>query len=161
MELIQSYEGFDLGSDYFITEEGNVFSKKQGKLKQLKGEKLNGYLRVKLYSLNFSKKILVHRLVGVEFIPNPENKPFINHKNGVKWDNRVENLEWCTYSENLLHAYSVLKRKFPNSKLEINDILIIRKNYSKGKSVNELKSLFNVSHSTISEIFNNKRYKNI
>jgi hypothetical protein len=72
---------------------------------------LSGYKRVQI----FNKQYYVHRLVAQAFVPNPENKPCVNHINGNKLDNRAENLEWCTYSENNAHAYKT-GLKQPNTK---------------------------------------------
>lgn len=69
-----------------------------------------GYVRVSLYNKK-SKNYLVHRLVAEAFIPNPDNKPFINHIDGNKENNRISNLEWTTSSENLIHAYENGLRK--------------------------------------------------
>lgn len=66
----------------------------------------NGYERVELNKDGKPYYCLVHRLVATSFIPNPENKPEVNHKNGDKTDNKVDNLEWATKSENIKHAYN-------------------------------------------------------
>lgn len=93
---------------YQVSNLGNIRSVRR-KFKLLRFQKSNsGYLRVALFNGEDYQIISVHRIVAQVFIPNPENKPCVNHKNGIKTDNRVENLEWCTYSENLKHAYTTL-----------------------------------------------------
>lgn len=75
-----------------------------------------GYLKVRLTDENGkAKNLYIHRLVAEHFIPNPENKQQVNHKDGNKTNNHVDNLEWATSSENITHAIDVLDFK-PNTK---------------------------------------------
>lgn len=98
---IKSYEEI-----YSVDTEGNVYSHKFRKKRQLKGRKDgSGYLQVELWKDGQKKKYKIHRLIAMAFIPNPENKTDVNHINGIKTDNAVSNLEWNTRSENIHHAY--------------------------------------------------------
>ena len=113
---IKGYEGY-----FEVSNLGNFRSKNRvigykypGKTRNYPGKILKvesifeGYTRIVLMKNHIRKRYMCHRLVAETFIPNPKNKPFINHINGIKWDNRVSNLEWVTQSENELHSHSVL-----------------------------------------------------
>ena len=97
------------GWDYSVSSNGDVRNDKTGKVKALV-KSGTGYAQVALYSDEKHRKFLVHRLVATAFVPNPDGKPQVNHINGDKFDNRVENLEWVTASENQHHRYDVLKK---------------------------------------------------
>lgn len=76
----------------------------------------DGYLRVTIYDGKKSKMKYVHRLVAETFLDNPNNYEQVNHKNGIKDDNRVENLEWCNRSQNIRHRIDVLGVSLKNKK---------------------------------------------
>lgn len=151
----------EIEKDYFVTKDGKIFSKRKfNSLTELKlsrgGHK--GYLKIKIGD----NAMFVHRLVAIAYIPNPDNKEVVNHINGIKDDNRLENLEWCTRSENCKHAYDTglhkpytgLKDKGNNKLHKEWDDLI-----KNGVSMRKIGKQYNVSHRTVGNVV--KKFNNL
>lgn len=92
------------GTDGMMVSNMGRIKDKRGDVKKLKIEPSEGYPRISLKRFGKSDWYLIHRLVAEAFLDNPQNKPFVNHKNGIKTDNYVGNLEYCTPRENSLLA---------------------------------------------------------
>ena len=104
---IEWYEGI-----YQVSNKGRVKSLKSWKEIVLKPNLSNKwYLYINLCKNSGYKTYQIHRLVAETLIENSENKPQVNHINWIRDDNRLENLEWCTRSENILHSYRILWNK--------------------------------------------------
>lgn len=92
-------------NEYLISNLGRIKSLKYGKERLLKTHNLNRYTEVQLYIGDKQKTFKVHRLIAQAFIQNPDNKPQVNHIDGNRLNNSIENLEWCTCKENINHAW--------------------------------------------------------
>lgn len=148
-------------TEYFITEDGKVF--RDGReLKIYRG----AYSSLKLSTNNISKTYTVHRMVAETYIPNPDNKPQVNHWDGNTHNNHVSNLIWATSSENLLHKHRVLKKSIGEehgqSKLTKENVEYIRQNYiprHKQYGMNALGRKFKVTAATLHRLIHNKTWK--
>jgi hypothetical protein len=154
---IENYHGL-----YKVSNLGRVKSFKKGKGFILKACIIpRGYLILNLYNNKKMNAFYLHRLVAKAFIPNPENKPEVNHINGIKTDNNLKNLEWCTRSENAKHAYRMASKngkKFGRIKLTDWQVKKIRESYKKNiANISEIARVFEVSHCCISNIVHYKK----
>ena len=163
MEMWKTIEGFE---NYKVSNLGNIkitansFSRKEKNLKPLKTKK--GYFRVGLYKNKKCHFKSIHRLVAKCFIDNPENKKQVNHIDGDKSNNAVNNLEWCSYRENMNHAINnnltPCGEKNGNSKLEKEDVIYIYNCLKIGVSMYPIMEKFNVSKSTVMGIKTGKQW---
>ena len=137
-EIWKPVKGFE--AKYQVSSQGNVrsFKKIKNDFINIKNIERNGYYRVCMGRKFYS----IHRIVAETFIPNLGNKPYINHKNGIKTDNRVENLEWCTRSENAKHAYD-------------NGLMKKGKNHIQSKAL----MIFDLKENYITTLYGNTEWK--
>jgi hypothetical protein len=155
---IVGYEG-----KYKVSDNGRIKSyltSKKGILRKI-SDNGYGYMFLALCKNGVKKKHRVHRLVTMAFIPNLENKPCINHINGIKSDNSVQNLEWCTHSANNKHAYEKgLNNTIGNKHASFVTANEIRRKKATTKiSQRELAKQFCICESSISKIINYKTHK--
>lgn len=171
---VVGYEGL-----YEVTDTGGVYSldrvvkRSDGETRNRKGRKLKTWTNSKGYEItevsknSVRKSIPVHRLVALAFIPNPENKPTVNHKDTNKQNNNVENLEWATHLENVKHAnaHGLVPRMEGSlngqSKLNEKQVLDIRESWEAGATQTILAKHYNVTLSTINGIILNKSWQSV
>jgi len=165
-------------SDYYVTEEGDVYSKKYNprynKNCELRKMKLRinkeGYHQINLIINGKPKCFRVHRLIAEVYIPNPDNLPLVEHKDDIKTNNHVSNLMWSTHNKNMKTAIMNNRIKSPKgekhgySKLTNEQVKWIRDNYifrhPEFGGV-ALTKKFGVKNAQISRIVNNKLWKHL
>ncbi len=160
-QKVEMWKDID-GSNFEVSNLGRVRNKKNGRI-TVGTQNEKGYLRVSVYIDGKTKSMKVHRLVAKAFIPNPNEFPEVNHKNGDKTDNRVYNLEWVTHEQNVKHAFAKGLADDRNKKITDEQIEYIRKNCIKGDKefgVRAIARKLGLSHTTVKDVLNNKRWKN-
>ncbi len=178
MREIKGYEGL-----YSINKKGQIWSHennkgfdsrgrakgKKGRFLKIQAHPKRGYPCVDLWKNKRRKVCTVHRLLATAFLSNPENKREVNHKNGIKYDNRLLNLEWVTPSENIQHSYDIgihiahpsLGEKHGLSILKEHDVIKIREERKFGLSYKQLAQKFHVTYDCIWDIINHRSWTHL
>lgn len=165
------YQGKDYGDFYEISNYGKIRNGKTHKVRR-NNVNHNGYYFVSGSLGSRENKITfrVHKAVAESFIDNPDNLPMVNHKDGNKLNNHIENLEWCTNAENLQHAAKnnllciYHGEENINAKLNNEAVCFIRANYipyDKTFGTRGLARKFGVDHKTIIRVLNNETWCSI
>lgn len=154
--------------DYEISTTGQVASTKNGAWRLMAQNTDKGYKRfsVTKVSKGIAGRRRVHRAVAETFIPNPDNLSEVNHKNGKKWDNRVENLEWASHQKNMEHAgqWNLLRSgtSTPSNKLTEDQVREIRAKVQLGdRSMRSISREYKVSLPTILGIIKGTKWRKL
>jgi len=170
--IIEGKEVFDIPGyegRYAITKKGGVWSYPKACNQNRNGRWLSKRLGGSGYYSQIldGKSLKIHRILAMIFIPNPGNKLEVNHIDGIKTHNELDNLEWCTRSENMIHANitglqkPVYGEKNGKSKLTIKEVSLIKKELEKGVFTRAIAKNFGVSQGTIMQIKNKKTWRNV
>lgn len=146
---------------YSVSNFGRVRNDTTGKIRKLT---FRIYVGVGLESSKGRKNCLVHRLVAIHFIPNPDNLPEVNHIDGNKENNHVSNLEWVSTSDNQKHAIRtglklIHHENHPGATITMEIAREIRKLKSEGLNRKQISNLLGVKHSVVSHVIYNRAWK--
>ena len=137
-------EGYE---HYWVSNQGRVMNSRTGCFLK-PGLSQNKYLCVQLHNNGNNLSVTVHRLVGLAWIPNPDNKRTINHIDGIKTNNKVENLEWATHQENMQHAFETGLINYRRDKL-LAEKVKIKGMLLKGLNYKEIAKVYDCGTNTI------------
>ena len=152
--------------NYEVSRSGEVRNIKTGRILK-HALNIRNYHFVNLCNENGPKSKVIHRLVAIAFIPNPENYPQVNHKDGNKINNHVSNLEWVTNQMNAKHAHetglndSIIGENHYKSKLTKNQVIEIRNRAANGESMKSLSKEYPVCYTMIARIVRRQGWKHI
>jgi hypothetical protein len=158
-KTILDYPDYEVSDYGFVRRKGHIFSP---------GIR-NGYHFVNLSRNSKRKKYYVHRLVSMAFIPNPRCYKYVNHKDGVKTHNHIDNLEWCTASFNNAHAYRTGLKPKPVTHGQLNGmakltnerVIAMRNEYNASTTYASLGRKYGVDYYTVSDVIKRKTWKHI
>lgn len=150
----------------------NYYVSSKGRVRNSNGLILRVYLNKGYHNAIFccngkTNNRLLHRLVALSFLPNPDKKRYVNHKNGIKTDNQVENLEWATASENTKHAIAMglsnnpVGSKNVKAKMDEVSVQILREAYASGLKLKDIAAYFKIQYQHASTINTGKFWRHV
>lgn len=152
-----------ISEHYEVSNMGRVRSLRRGIILKT-GVGTTGYLVVNVTGYKHKKHWKVHQLVAFHFVPNPANKPYLNHINGDKHDNRADNLEWCTNQENSVHAIKTGLRKVfkaGTKKLTEQQVIEIKRRLAAGETQVAIAESYGVARNSIKAIITGRSWRHI